>query len=177
MGNLKKAGRMGAKALLYFEIVTTFALLSGIVVAFLIKPGYGVNLNSVKKENISQYTKATISWAEFFRKNSTLQVLIVSVLIGIVLNFYKKRKTITDVFQWLAKYIFKVLHKVMLLAPIGAFGGMAYTISKYGMNTLLPLGKLMLTVYTTMAVFIFGVLWLLLKYYRVSIFKYLKYIR
>ena len=65
----------------------------------------------------------------------------------------------------------------MLLAPIGAFGGMAYTISKYGINTLLPLGKLMITVYITMAIFIFGALWLILRYYRVSIFKYLKYIR
>ena len=177
MGNLKKAGRMGAKALLYFEIVTTFALLIGIVVAFLIKPGHGVDLNSIKKEDISQYKNATISWAEFFRKNSTLQTLIVALIIGIALNFYKKRKVITDFLQLIAKWVFKALHKVMLLAPIGAFGGMALTISKYGMSTLLPLGKLMLTVYITMAIFIFGVLWLLLRYYRVSVFKYLKYIR
>ncbi len=70
-----------------------------------------------------------------------------------------------------------MIPKVMLLAPIGAFGGMAYTISKYGIDTLLPLGKLMITVYITMAIFIFVALWLILKYYRVSIFKYLKYIR
>jgi aerobic C4-dicarboxylate transport protein len=77
----------------------------------------------------------------------------------------------------IAKYVFKALHWVMLLAPIGAFGGMAFTISKYGINTLLPLGKLMITVYLTMAIFIFGALGLVLKYYHISILKFLKYIR
>ena len=76
-----------------------------------------------------------------------------------------------------SKYVFKALHFVMLFAPIGAFGGMAFTIGKYGIKTLLPLAKLMVTVYLTMAVFIFGVLYLILRHYRVSLFKFLNYIR
>jgi aerobic C4-dicarboxylate transport protein len=177
MGNMKKVGRVGVKALLYFEVVTTFALIIGIVVALLIQPGHGVNLSSVKGGDVSKYTQKEFSWLKFLKDNLTLQVLIAALVIGIVLNYYKHREAVTNVLQSIAKYVFKGLHKVMLFAPIGAFGGMAYTISKYGMSTLLPLGKLMVTVYTTMAVFIFGVLWLVLRYYRVSIFKYLKYIR
>ena len=177
MGNMKKVGRVGVKALLYFEIVTTFALLIGVAVALLIQPGHGVSTSSIKGGDISKYTQTEFSWLKFLKDNSTLQVLIAALIIGIVLNYYKYRKAITDILQIIAKYVFKALHKVMLFAPIGAFGGMAYTISKYGMSTLLPLGKLMLTVYITMAVFIFGVLWLVLRYYHVSILKYLKYIR
>jgi aerobic C4-dicarboxylate transport protein len=177
MGNMKKVGRVGAKALLYFEIVTTFALVIGVAVALIIQPGHGVNVSSVKGADVSKYTHAEFSWIKFLKDNSTLQVLIAALVIGILLNYYKNKKPITDFLQLIAKYVFKALHKVMLFAPIGAFGGMAYTISKYGMSTLLPLGKLMLTVYITMAIFIFGVLWLVLRYYRVSIFRYLKYIR
>jgi len=177
MGDLKKVGRVGVKALLYFEIVTTVALIIGVFVALIIQPGHGVATASMKGGDISKYTQTRFSWFKFLKDNSTLQVLIVALFSGIILNYYKHRKKVTQFLQLIAKYIFKALHKVMLLAPIGAFGGMAYTISKYGINTLLPLGKLMITVYITMVIFIFGALWLILKYYRVSIFKYLKYIR
>src|SRR2546423_2554414 len=177
MGNLKKVGRVGVKALIYFEIVTTFALLIGVAVALLIQPGNGVEVNAVKRGDISKYTQTAFSWLKFLRDNSTLQVLIAAIILGIVFNYSNYRQKIAEFLQLLAKYVFKGLHAVMSIAPIGAFGGMAYTISKYGMSTLLPLGKLMLTVYITMAIFIFGVLWLLLRYYRVSVFKYLKYIR
>src|SRR4030095_88854 len=87
------------------------------------------------------------------------------------------KKPITDFLHLIAKYVFKILHAIMIFAPIGAFGGMAYTISKYGISTLVPLAKLMATVYITMIIFIFGALWLILKYYRVKILKYLNYIR
>jgi aerobic C4-dicarboxylate transport protein len=177
MGDLKKVGRVGVKALLYFEIVTTFALIIGVLVALIIQPGHGVATTNVKGGDISKYTETGFSWLKFLKENSTLQVLIVALISGIILNYYRHRKKITVFLQLIAKYVFKALHKVMLLAPIGAFGGMAYTISKYGINTLLPLGKLMITVYTTMAIFIFGALWLILKYYHVSILKFLKYIR
>jgi aerobic C4-dicarboxylate transport protein len=176
MGNLKKVGRVGIKALLYFEIVTTFALVIGVLVALLIRPGYGVR-NTVKGADISKYTQTEFNWLKILHDNSTLQVLIAALIIGIILNYSRQRKKISDFLQLIAKYIFKGLHKVMLFAPIGAFGGMAFTISKYGMSTLLPLGKLMLTVYITMAIFIFGALWLILRYYHVSILKFLKYIR
>ena len=177
MGDLKKVGRVGVKALLYFEIVTTFALIIGVIVGLIIQPGNGVDTAHVKAGDISNYTQTKFSWLKFLKENSTLMVLIVALVAGITLNYYKQKEKIIDVLKLVSKYIFKALHAVMWLAPIGAFGGMAYTISKYGINTLLPLGKLMLTVYTTMIIFIFGVLWLLLKYYRVSVLQYLKYIR
>ena len=178
MGNLKKAGRVGAKALIYFEIVTTFALVTGIAVALLIQPGHGVDASKIKASDISNYTKAdAFSWIRFLKTNSTLQVLIAALLLGIIFNYYKYRQRVADFLQRISKYVFKALHIVMLLAPIGAFGGMAFTISKYGIKTLLPLAKLMTTVYITMALFIFVVLGLILRHYRVSIFKFLKYIR
>src|SRR5215510_2524076 len=176
MGDLKKVGRVGAKALLYFEIVTTIALIIGVMVALFIKPGHGIVTHSLKGD-ISKYTQTSFSWWKFLKENSTLQVLIVAILFGIILNYVTFKKKVTDVLHIVAKYVFKVLHAIMIFAPIGAFGGMAYTISKYGINTLVPLAKLMATVYITMAIFIFGVLWLILKYYRVSILKYLNYIK
>ena len=131
MGNLKKVGRVGAKALLYFEVVTTFALIIGVIVALIIRPGSGVDTSAVQNGDISNYTKRSesFSWWHFFKENSTLQVLIIALLSGIFLNFYAKKQAIVAFLQKVSKYIFKALHKVMLLAPIGAFGGMAFTIS------------------------------------------------
>lgn len=177
MGDLKKVGRVGVKALLYFEIVTTFALIIGIIVGLIIQPGNGVDTAHIKSEDISNYTQTKFSWLKFLKDNSTLMVLIIALVTGIILNYYKHKERIIEFLKFISKYVFKGLHWVMFLAPIGAFGGMAYTISKYGISTLLPLGKLMLTVYITMIIFIFGVLWLILKYYRISVLQYLKYIR
>jgi len=176
MGDLKKVGRVGAKALLYFEIATTFALIIGVIVALIIKPGHGIITNNLKGD-ISKYTQTSFSWLKFLEENSTLQVLIVAIFSGIGLNYLRFKKDITDALQVIAKYVFKILHAIMIFAPIGAFGGMAYTISKYGIDALVPLAKLMATVYITMAIFIFGALWLILKYYHVSILKYLNYIK
>lgn len=179
MGNLKKVGRVGGKALLYFEIVTTFALLIGIAAAWLIQPGSGVQIHTVKPADIVQYTTAAkaFSWWQFLRDNITIQVLLVSILFGIFLSWYKGADKISNKLSIGSKYIFKGLAFVMLFAPIGAFGGMAFTIGKYGIATLLPLGKLMLTVYITMAVFIFVVLGLILRFYKVNIFRFLNYIK
>lgn len=179
MGNLKKVGRVGGKAILYFEIVTTLALIIGIVVANVIKPGEGVNTGRVAGGDISSYTRgaAEFSWWQFLKDNFTIQVLLFSIAFGIFLSKYKRSKKITAALTFASKYIFKALHFVMLFAPIGAFGGMAYTIGKYGLQTLVPLGKLMITVYVTMAIFIFVVLGLLLRYYKISLWKFLKYIR
>lgn len=177
MGDLKKVGRVGAKAVIYFEIVTTVALLIGVAVALIIRPGHGIVTNSVKGGDVSKYAHSEFSWLKFLEDNSTLQVLIAALVIGIILNGTRHHERITQVLRFLAKYVFKLLHAIMIVAPIGAFGGMAYTVSKYGLGTLIPLAKLMGTVYTTMIIFIFGALWLILKYYRVSVFKYLNYIR
>jgi aerobic C4-dicarboxylate transport protein len=178
MGDLKKVGKLGAKALLYFEVVTTVALLIGVVVANLIRPGDGVNAAGVKGD-ISTYTKkaADFSWLKFLQDNSTLQVLIAAILFGIIMSKYSGRQAIMDKLSVASKYLFKGLHKVMLFAPIGAFGGMAFTIGKYGIATLLPLAKLMATVYTTMAIFVCVVLWAILRMYKIDLFNFLRYIR
>jgi aerobic C4-dicarboxylate transport protein len=178
MGDLKKVGKLGAKALIYFEVVTTLALLIGVVVANLIRPGDGVNTANVKGD-ISKYTKsaAEFSWLKFLQDNSTLQVLIAAIIFGVIMTKYNGRQVIMDKLSIASKYLFKGLHKVMLFAPIGAFGGMAFTIAKYGIKTLLPLMKLMVTVYTTMAIFVCVILWFILRMYKISIFSFLRYIR
>jgi aerobic C4-dicarboxylate transport protein len=178
MGDLKKVGKLGAKSLLYFEVVTTLALIIGIIVANVIRPGDGVSTEGVTGD-ISTYTKkaAEFSWMKFLKDNSTLQVLIGAILTGVGLSYYEGRQRLIDVFSKMSKWVFKGLHKVMLFAPIGAFGGMAFTIGKYGVKTLLPLMKLMLTVYTTMALFVFVVLWAILRHYKVNLWSFLKYIR
>jgi aerobic C4-dicarboxylate transport protein len=177
MGDLKKVGRVGAKAVIYFEIVTTFALIIGVAVALIIKPGYGVSTGSTKGGDVAKYTHTEFSWLKFLENNSTLQVLIVALVLGIVFNGSKHHEKITEFLRLLAKYVFKILRIIMFFAPLGAFGGMAYTISKYGIATLIPLAKLMATVYVTMIIFIFGALGLILRYYHVSILKYLNHIK
>jgi aerobic C4-dicarboxylate transport protein len=179
MGDLKKVGKVGAKALIYFEVVTTLALLVGIIVANVIRPGDGVVTSHLQKGDISVYAgKAQdFSWLQFFLDNVTLQVLVASLLLGTLLSRYSGREKIMHWLTFLSKYVFRALHLVMLLAPIGAFGGMAYTIGKFGIATLLPLGKLMITVYATMAIFVFVVLGLILKTCNISIWGFLKYIR
>ena len=179
MSDLKKAGKVGAKALMYFEIVTSFALLIGIAVAWIIQPGKGAVTSTISGGDISMYTKRAeeFSWIHFLKDNTTLQVVLISIVFGICLSRYKNRRSIIDKLQAISKKLFKALHYVMLFAPMGAFGGMAYTISKYGLTTLLPLAKLMLTMYTTMALFIFIVLGLILWYYKIRLWSLLKYIR
>ena len=179
MGDLKQVGRVGLKSLLYFEIVTTFALIVGVVVAIIIQPGNGVDAAAVKGGDISKYVQSGKSFNlwRFLLHNSTLLVLIVAIIAGIILNYYSGKEGVVSFLKKISKYVFLGLHRVMMFAPIGAFGGMAYTISKYGIETLFPLAKLMITVYTTMAIFIFGVLYLILRMYRVSLLKFLKYIR
>ena len=179
MNDLKKVGRVGGKAIIYFEIVTTIALLIGVVVAHFIQPGAGVNTSAIQGGDISKYTTGAkaFSWLQFLKDNMTIQVLLFSIAFGILLSKLKNREKISKPLQFASKYIFKGLHIVMLFAPIGAFGGMAYTIGKYGIATLLPLGKLMLTVYITMALFVFVCLGLILRYYKISILKFLNYIK
>jgi aerobic C4-dicarboxylate transport protein len=179
MTSLKKAGKVGGKAIIYFEIVTTLALIIGVIVANVIKPGVGVVTSSVKTADISKYTSQAhaFSWGQFFKDNLTIQVLLAAILFGIFLSKYNKREVIVQPLSVVSKYIFKALRLVMIFAPLGAFGGMAYTIGKYGIQTLLPLGKLMFTVYTTCIFFIFIVLNLILRYYKISLWQFLKYIK
>lgn len=179
MGDLKKVGKTGGKALIYFEIVTTLALLIGIAVAWIIQPGAGVDTSKAIGTDISSYVQgaAKFSWTSFFRENRTLQVLCLSLLLGILFNYFERRQQILDALNQVASYVFKALHAVMYLAPIGAFGGMAFTIGKFGLVALYALAKLMFTVYCTMFLFVFVVLNLILRQYKVSLWAFLKYIK
>ena len=179
MGDLKKVGKVGGKALLYFEIITTIALLIGIGVGYLLEPGASVNTSIVAKGDISKYSSGNVSISrfQFFKDNLTIQVLLFAIIAGIIISKLKYKEAILPKVYWMSKYVFRGLHLVMKLAPIGAFGGMAYTIGKYGVATLLPLGKLMVCVYITMALFIFLMLGAVLRYYKISIWKYLGFIK
>jgi aerobic C4-dicarboxylate transport protein len=179
MGDLKKVGRIGIKSLIYFEIVTTFALAIGILVAYIIKPGH-IDKTGLDIQDASAYTKGAVpefDWLKFFLDNFTLQVLLVAIAAGIVLNYYSKREKVVGALYKLSGIVFKALKFVMYLAPLGAFGGMAYTVGKFGLHTLLPLGKLMLTVYITMFLFVFLILGSILRYYKINILDFLKYIK
>ena len=179
MGDLKKVGRIGVKSLLYFEIVSTIALTIGIIVGYLAQPGK-IDKTGLDIQDASKYTQSSsegFNWVSFFMSNTTLQVLIVAIIVGILLNYHSKRQQIVDFLYKCSKVVFKALKYVMYLAPIGAFGGMAYTVGKFGLHTLIPLGKLMLTVYVTMFIFIFLILGGILKYYKINIWHFIKYIK
>ncbi|MGC4039732.1 MAG: cation:dicarboxylase symporter family transporter [Flavobacterium sp.] len=178
MGDLKKVGRIGIKSLIYFEVVTTFALIIGVAAAYIIQPGK-INKAGLQIEDASKYTSnpKAFSWIDFFTHNFTLQVLLVAIICGIVLNYHSKRETIVGTLYIWSKYVFKALKIVMYLAPAGAFGGMAYTVGKFGLHTLIPLGKLMLTIYVTMAIFIFLILGSIMRYYKLSIWNLIKYLK
>jgi aerobic C4-dicarboxylate transport protein len=177
MGSLKKVGRIGFNALIYFEIVSTLSLAIGVFVALIVKPGQ-INKEGLQMQDPSKYTRSTSFdlWA-IIKDNTNLQILILAILVGFVLNFLQKKETYI---QWLGKithYVFVALKWVMYLAPLGALGGMSYAIGKYGLHTLIPLGKLMGTIYITMALFIFVILGGILKYYQLSIWGLIKHIK
>ena len=179
MNDLKKVGRVGGKAILYFEVVTTIALLIGVIVAYVIKPGEGIATGSAGGSEVSGFTHRaeSFSWLQFLKDNITIQVLIVSIISGIVISKIKSAPIIIYYLRIISSYVFKALHFVMRFAPIGAFGGMAFTIGKYGIATLVPLASLMITVYSTMAIFIFVVLHFILKTYNITIIQFLRYIK
>ena len=180
MGDLSKVGRIGLKSLLYFEIVSTLALLIGIAVAVLIEPGK-IDKTGLNIQDASQYTSAnndaSFDWLGIFLNNTTLQVLIVAIVVGVILNYSKKRELIVAFLYKCSKIVFTMLKWVMYLAPLGALGGMAYTVGKFGLHTLIPLGKLMITFYITMFLFIFVVLGSILSYYKVNIWHFIKYLK
>ncbi|MBA2874707.1 dicarboxylate/amino acid:cation symporter [Thermaerobacillus caldiproteolyticus] len=194
MGDLKKVGRIGGKALIYFEIVTTFALAIGIIVVNLIKPGVGFNTEAVKGGDISQYTQQAEAVnhgaVEFLlsiipdnvvaamAKGELLPILFFAVLFGLVTaSLGEKAKPVVELFERLADIFFGIVNMVMKVSPIAAFGAMAYTIGTFGLGSLVSLGKLMVSVYITMILFIVVVLGAIAKYYGFSIFKFIAYIK
>jgi len=179
MSDLRKVGRIGIKSLVYFEIVTTISLAIGIAVAYLLRPGE-IDKTGLPIQDASRYTRQGahgFNWIEFFKSNLTLQVLALAILTGIIISLIPDKKKITDALHKASQFVFRLLRYVMLLAPLGAFGGMAFTIGKYGIRTLIPLAKLMGSVYVTMILFVIIILGLILRYFRLNIFTYLKNIR
>ena len=179
IGDLKKVGRVGLKALIYFEVVTTFALAIGIIVALVIKPGH-INREGLTIQDASKFTKQAehaFNWLQFFMNNFTLQVLALALLAGIVLSYSKKREARVELLEKISRLVYKLLRYVMYLAPVGAFGGIAFAVGKFGLLSLIPLAKLMICVYITMALFVFIILGSILRYYGISVWKYLKNIK
>jgi aerobic C4-dicarboxylate transport protein len=177
--SLKKVGRVGVRALIYFEIVSTIALSIGVLVAYIVKPG-SINMSGLTVKDASQYTQHAadhFSWLGFFLSNFTLQVLVAGIVAGIIISHLKNRAAVIKPLEKISHYVFLALKYVMYLAPLGAFGGMAFAVGKFGLQTLLPLGKLMLCVYMTMALFVFVVLGGIMRYYKLSIWKFLKSIK
>jgi aerobic C4-dicarboxylate transport protein len=193
MGDMKKVGKVGGKAFIYFEVVTTLALVIGLIVVNVLKPGAGLDFDKLEKGDVSEYTSeggGKIDWIEFvthivpsnmvdaFAKGDILQVLFFSILFGVGLTALgNSGKIIIEFFEKLLNVFFKIVGYIMKAAPLGAFGAMAFTIGNYGLESLVPLGKLMIAVYTTMFCFVFIVLNLICKMYGFSLWKYLKFIK
>ena len=177
MGDLKKVGRIGLKSLIYFEIVSTLSLAIGVIVALWLKPG-SINKEGIQMQDPSKYTASPDFhiWA-IIKTNANLQILVLAIIVGLILNFLNKKEKYIHFLGRLTHYVFIGLKYVMYLAPIAAFGGMAFAVGKYGLASLIPLGKLMGTMYLTMALFIFVILGLLLKYYNLSIWQLIKNIK
>jgi aerobic C4-dicarboxylate transport protein len=194
MDSIKKVGRVGGKALLYFEILTSIALIIGLVVGALTQPGAGFNAtptagdaNAVagyagqaKAQTVTDFLLNIIpnSIVGAFAGGSILNVILVSLLIGFALSSLgAKAKPVTDVLEGLTQMIFGVVNILMRLAPIGAFGAMAFTVGRYGLSSLGPLAQLIVTLWITSALFVLIVLGTAAAIAGFSIIKFLKYIR
>ncbi|MBN3229982.1 dicarboxylate/amino acid:cation symporter [Pectobacterium brasiliense] len=194
MESMKSVGRTGAVALLYFEIVSTIALIIGLVVVNVVQPGVGMNIDpsTLDASAVAVYTQQAsqqglipflmdvipASVVGAFASGNILQVLLFAVMFGFALHrLGAKGKVIFDVIDSFSKVIFGVINMIMKLAPLGAFGAMAFTIGKYGVGTLIQLGQLIACFYITCVLFVFLVLGSIAKATGFSIFKFIRYIR
>jgi aerobic C4-dicarboxylate transport protein len=194
MEDMKKVGKTGGLALLYFEVVSTFALIIGLVLVNVLQPGAGMNVDAstLDTKSIAAYTgpgkmQGTVEFLmavipatviDAFAKGEILQVLLFSVLFGFALHRFGGRGTLVfDMIEKASHVLFTIVGFIMKLAPIGAFGAMAFTIGKYGVGTLFSLGKLMGAFYLTCLIFIFVVLGLIARLHGFSIWKFIKYIK
>jgi len=191
-GDLKKVGRLGVKGLIYFEVVTSLALLIGLIVANVVKPGQGIPPQHLPPADLTGFTSGggKMDWGEFishivpsniidaFAKGDIIQILFFGILFSIGLKqLGTAGQSLIGTFEKINKVLFNVLKIIMKVSPVGAFGGMAYTIGKFGFASLAVLGKLMLTFYLTSILFIFVVLNLIARYYGFSLWKLLGYIK
>ena len=191
--DLKKVGRTGGLALLYFEVLSTLALVLGLFIVNVIRPGAGMNVDvrSLDLGAVSAYagpgkmqsTKDFLlgviptSFFDAFAKGEVLQVLLLAILFGIALQRLGARQNL--IFQGIEKFseiLFVIVKMIMYAAPLGAFGAMAFTVGSYGLQSLLSLARLMGTFYLTCLAFIFGILGLVARLHGFNIFRYLRYI-
>ena len=194
MEDMKKVGKTGGLALLYFEVVSSIALVVGLVIINIVRPGVGMNVDvsQLDTKAIAAYTgpgkmQSTTDFVlniipntlvDAFAKGEILQVLLIAVMFGFALHKFGGRGTLVfDVIEKGSHVLFGIVNYIMKLAPIGAFGAMAFTIGKYGLGSLFSLGKLMGTFYLTCLLFIFVVLGLIARFHGFSIWKFIKYIK
>jgi len=192
--NMKKAGKTGGLALLYFEVVSTIALIIGLVIVNVVEPGSGMHVDpaTLDQSAVSAYTgpgkmqtttqflmnviPSTVVGA--FAQGDILQVLFFSILFGFALHKFGGRGTLVfDLIEKSSQILFQIVGMIMRVAPIGAFGAMAFTIGKYGIASLLPLAKLMGTFYATCLLFIFIVLGAICRIHGFSVMRYIAYIK
>ncbi|OCS88549.1 C4-dicarboxylate transporter DctA [Caryophanon tenue] len=192
MGDMKKVGKIGGKALLYFEVVSTISLAIGLIVVNIIKPGQGLDTSNVSAD-VSQYTDAaeqsggTVDFLmsiipENFigslANGELLPTLLCAVLFGVAAAAIgEESRPVIRFFEQVSEIFFKIVGIVMKISPIGAFGAMAYTIGKFGLSSLTSLGLLMVSVYATMFFFVILVLGGIARYYKFSIFKFIAYMK
>ncbi len=194
MEDMKKVGKTGGYALLYFEVVSSIALLIGLLMINVVQPGSGMNVDpaSLDTRSIAAYTKpgALTSTTDFllniipntvidaFAKGEILQVLLFAILFGFALHKFGGRGTLVfDLVEKVSHVLFAIVGLIMRVAPIGAFGAMAFTIGKFGLRSLLSLGALMATFYATCLIFVIVVLGAIAWYHGFSIFKFVRYIK
>jgi aerobic C4-dicarboxylate transport protein len=194
MENLKKVGRIGGKALLYFEIVSTLALFTGMLVGNVAHPGTGFNVNpatldaksvadyagAAKQQSVTDFLMNIIptTMVDAFAKGNILQVLLVAILFGFALSLVgPKCKPVVELFDAMTHAVFGVINILMKLAPIGAFGAMAFTVGRYGIASLGPLAKLIAVFYLTCTLFVLVVFGLIAWASGFNIIKFLSYIK
>ena len=194
MEDMKKVGKTGGMALLYFEVVSTLALIIGLIMVNVLHPGAGMNIDVQtldtkgiaafvapgKMQTTTDFFMSIIptTVVDAFAKGEILQVLMFSVMCGFALHRFGGRGTmIFDLVEKSSHVLFVIVGYIMKLAPIGAFGAMAFTIGKFGISSLLSLGYLMGTFYATCLIFIFGVLGTIARMHGFSVWKFIKYIK
>jgi aerobic C4-dicarboxylate transport protein len=195
-GDLKKVGRVGIKAVLYFEVVTTFALLIGVILAYALQPGVGMNIDpstldasamSAYAERAGEVRHGTVDFllkiipttvTDAFAKGDILQVLLFALLFGAASSFLGERAApVVTFIERTSHILFEIMFFIVRLAPLGVLGAIAFTVGKYGVGSLAQLGMLVLIFYASCIVFVLCVLGLILRMAGFSIIKFLRYIR
>jgi aerobic C4-dicarboxylate transport protein len=193
MESMKELGRVGVLCLVYFEVVSTFALILGLLAVHILQPGAGMNINpaTLDTKAIAGFTAAkSPGWQDFllniipnsvvesFSKNDVLQIIFFSILLGVVLSMNRHRvKPLVDVLESLSESMFSIVRLIMRLAPIGTLGAIAFTVGKYGLGSVVSMGKVVGAMYLTVGLFIVVVLNLISMFSGFSLWKLMKYIK